>query len=170
MAFNPIANILIQVGKPIIKTLWDFVQGNFDDHETRVSNLEQGASKVVVFNELVTLRQTALGLTNLDDYRAGANFTLLEAKVGIYTKGIASGTLEFDILKSPDKDRTNGVSVFTTKPSLVMAASNSFDDSINAVFDINEQDVLNGEYLILDITSLPTNLTALKVFLQGEFN
>lgn len=170
MAFNAIANVIIQVGKPVVKTLWDLVQGNFNDHETRLADVELGASKIEIWNDVVHVRNTSTSLTGFDFFRAPANFTLLTAKVGIFTKGAASGTLEYNILKSPDRDRTNGVTVFTTKPSLLMSTASDFDDSTNAVFDINEQAVLSGETLILDLTSLPAQLTSFFIFLQGEFN
>ena len=80
--------------------------------------------------------------------------------------------LEYDIIKAPTLDFSAGVSVFTTKPSIDLddAGTNDFDQSTNAVFDINEQDILKDERLRLDITSLPVNMSKFEVFLLGELN
>ncbi len=168
MAFNPISSLIIQVGKPVIKTLWDLVQGNFNDHEDRIAGVEQGATKIEVWNDLAKFRQNSLSLTGWDTYRAVADMKLIEAHVTIFTKGTSVGTIEFDIRKAPTLDFSASVSVFTTKPSLLMSASSDFDQSVNAVFDINEQDLDKDDRLRLDITSLPTNFSKCEIFLLGE--
>ena len=170
MAFNSISSLLIQVGKPIIKTLWDLTKDNFDDHESRIAGVEQGATKIEVWNDLVRVRQNSASLTGLDIYRSVANMNLIEARVSIFTIGPAAGILEFDILKAPTLDFSSAVSVFTTKPSLDLGTASDFDQSVNAIFDINEQEVLKDERLRLDITSLPVNLSSFEIFLLGELN
>lgn len=170
MAYVSISNLLIQVGKPVIKTLWDLVKGDLDDHEARIAGVEQGATKIEIWDDLTRVRQNAASLTGFDIYRAVANMQLIEARVSIFEVGIATGIIEFDIQKAATLDFSASVSVFTTKPSLNMGTANDFDQSTNAVFDINEQSVLKDERLRLDMTSLPVNMSSFEIFLLGELN
>ena len=170
MAYISISNLLIQVGKPVIKTLWDLVKGDLDDHESRIAGVEQGATKIEIWNDLSRVRQNAASLTGFDIYRAVANMQLIEARVAIFEIGIATGIIEFDIQKAPTLDFAASVSVFTTKPSLDMAVASDFDQSVNAVFDINQQNILKDGRLRLDITSLPVNMSSFEIFLLGELN
>lgn len=171
MAYVSISNLLIQVGKPVIKTLWDLVQGNLDDHEARIAGVEQGATKIEVWDDVLKVRRNAASLTGMDAYKSIANMQLIEATVALQTAvGGATGIIEFDILKAPTLDFSAAVSVFTTKPSLSMAGAADFDQSVNAVFDVNEQDILKNERLRLDITSLPVGLSSFEIFLLGELN
>lgn len=170
MAYISISNLLIQVGKPVIKTLWDLVKGDLDDHEARIAGVEQGATKIKIWNDLTRVRQNAASLTGLDTYRAVANMQLIEARVSIFEVAGATGILEFDIQKAPTLDFSASVSVFTTKPSLDMGVANDFDQSVNAVFDVNEQNILKDERLKLDITSLPVGMSSFEIFLLGELN
>ena len=170
MAFISINSLLIQVVKPIIKTLWDLVKDNLDDHESRIAGVEQGATKIEIWNDLTQIRRNAVSLTGLDVYRAVANMQLIEARVSIFQISGATGILEFDIKKASTLDFSAAVSVFTTKPSIDMSTASDFDQSTNAVFDINEQNILKDERLKLDMTSLPVGMTSFEIFLLGELN
>lgn len=170
MAFSSIPTASIQVGKAIKKELWQLTKDNEDDLDSRITVVEAGANKVEVFNGNVKLRNNSLTLTGLLTFRASSTFTLLDAKIGIYEKGSSSGTLEMDVLKSVDRNPANFATVFTTKPSLVMASSSDFDDSTNAVFDGGQASISVGDHLRLDITSLPSPFVIFTVFLIGEFN
>lgn len=169
--FNSIPSALIAVGKPIIKLLWDYTKDNFDDHESRIAGVEQGATKIEVWNDLVRVRLNSSSLTGFDIYRAVANMQLIEARIAIFAKGgVSSGILEFDIKKSNNLDFTAAPSIFTTRPSLDLSLANDYDQSINAVFDINEQTLTKDDRLRLDITSLPSGLSKFEIYLLGELN
>jgi len=172
MAFISISDLLIQVGKPIIKTLWDLTKDNFDDHESRIAGVEQGATKVEAWNSLTRVRGNAASLTGLSVFRAPADMQLIEARVNIFEIGGSTGILEYDVKRS-DADALDFAlanSVFTTKPSIDMGTASDFDQSTNAVFDINEQTLAKDDQLRLDITSLPVNMTVFQIFLLGELD
>ncbi len=172
MAYISISAFLIQVGKPIIKTLWDLTKDNFDDHESRIAGVEQGANKITAWNSLVRVRGNADSLTGLSVFRAPADMQLIEARVNIFEINGATGTLEYDVKRSNANalDFSLANSVFTTKPSITMAGASDFDQSTNAVFDINEQTLAKDDQLRLDITSLPVTMTRFQIFLLGELD
>lgn len=168
--FNPIPSGLIEVGKPIIKTLWDYVQGNFDDHEDRIAGVEQGATKIEVCNGLVLFRLNSNSITGLATYRAPADMRLIEARVALFDKGAATGTLEVDFKKATTLDFTAAPSVFTTKPSIDVGTAANYDQSTNATFDVNQQDLDKDDRLRFDITSLPNVIVKFELFLLAELN
>lgn len=61
MAFSTIPAALIQVGKATIKNLWQTTKDNLDDHETRVTSLEAGANKILVFDQVVDIELLRVG-------------------------------------------------------------------------------------------------------------
>jgi len=171
MAYTAIPSSLIQVGKALKQTLFQLLKDDLDDHESRLSSVESGTSKIEVFNSFVYNSQASVA-TGVAMYRCVDTFTLNDAKLAIFDVSGAtftSGTIEFDIQKSTSADFTSSVSVFTTKPSLAYTAS-SFDESSNAVFDVANADVEPGDYLRLDITSffVGDTLSNFQVILYGE--
>lgn len=171
MAFNTIPSSLIAVGKSITRTLWStYVKDNLDDLNSRITTVEGSTNKVVLFDEIVINAASADSFTGLDYYRVQSSFSITDAKVYIFEKGALTGTLEMDIQKSTTSDFTSSVSVFTTKPSIDYSTASSYDESGNVVFDGTNKDVVEGDYLRLDISSLPTNGTISKIgiYVIGE--
>lgn len=156
MAFTTLDPNLLDVGDPTKKEIFDTLKSNQDDLNTRLTSQEQGAGKIVVFNDLVVNASSASTLTGLAFFRANADFSLIDAKVSIFTVGSLTGTLEFDIKKNSSLDPTGMVTVFTTRPSIDLGTASDFDESTNAVFDSGQISVSDGDYLRLDITSLPS--------------
>lgn len=170
MAFTSIASSLYQVGKAIKKELFEKIVLNQSDINTRTQTLEQGASKTIIWNDRFLISNPSASLTGIDLWQAPAEFTLLDAKVGIFTEAGITGILEMDIQKSVDLDPANFNSVFTTKPSIDFASASDYDESTNAVFDIAEQSISVGDWLRLDLSSIPTPIGGFTVYLIGEFN
>jgi len=106
----------------------------------------------------------------LADFRAPFNFTLIEARVSIFEKGLSTGTIEMDVRKGATADVDLSTSIFTTQPSILLSGASDFDESSNAVFDAGQKDVLEGEYLFLDMSQLPAteNMKTWRVYLIGE--
>jgi hypothetical protein len=172
MAFTTLSNTLIQVGKAIKREIFTTLKDNQDDLNTRVVTLEGGANKVQIWGGVVTNASSASTLTGLAYWPAPATFTLLEVKCGIYEKGSLTGTLEIDILKSPDRDPANFVSVMTNRPSIPFASASDYDDSTDGVIDATKQTISQGDWLRLDVTSLPSNgvLGSFVIEVFGEIN
>ncbi len=169
MAYSAFTDSEIEVGKSIKKELWQKTADNFDDHETRIQLFEGAAKKVVVWDGLVKNAASANSLTGLSCYRASSDFTLIDAKVIWFDKTGLTGTLEMNVRKASSADDTGAVSVFTTRPSLATASDASYAESSNAIFDLNEKEISEGDYLFLDITSLPTPvISKFKIYLIGE--
>lgn len=157
MAFTPINNAEIAVGNAVKKELFEKVKDNFDDHESRISALSLGAAPVVVFHFDVVNASSASTLTGLCHYEAIAAFTLTTVKVQIFETGsIVSGILEIDVKKSTtDLDDANFSSVLTTLPSIDFSTAVDYDSDLG-VLDGVAQSVGAGDYLRLDVTSLPS--------------
>jgi len=170
MAFETISSVLYQVGKAIRKELFTKVVGNLDDLDSRTTTLEGGASKVIIWSDRVILTNPGASLTGWDLWKCPADFTLLDAKVGIFTTAGITGILEMDIQKSVDLDPANFATVFTTKPSIDFSGASDYDESTNTVFDVGQQLVSQGDWLRLDFPSLPTPIGGFTIQLVGEFN
>jgi hypothetical protein len=170
MAFDSIASSLYEVGKAIKKELFQKIVLNQADINSRTQILEQGAAKIEIWNDRFLISNPGSSLTGVDLWRAPSEFTLLDAKVGIFEESGITGILEMDIQKSVDLNPANFSSVFTTKPSLDFSATSDYDESSNAVFDVAEQTVAAGSWLRLDISSIPTPIGGFTVYLIGEFN
>ena len=82
--------------------------------------------------------------------------------------GITSGTLEIDVQVAPSADFTSSVSVFTTKPSLDLSTASNYDESSNAVLSASNKVLTEGEWIRIDITSLPVGLGKFGLYLIGE--
>jgi len=174
MSFLTIPSSIIQVGKAIKAELFQYhIKPSLDDLNTRTASLESNQGQVVVFDGLVRNAATleAEGsVTGLSIYRATQNFTLSDCKIGIFNTGSLTGKIEINIRKASSLDDTAAVSVFTTRPSISYSGASNFDESTNAVFDTNNDDLVDGDYLFLDITELPSNgsIGKFSIYLVGE--
>lgn len=157
MAFTSISSLAIAVGAAIKKELWDLVKNNMDDHETRLNLVETSAQKVDVFDLDFTNSNVFSTGTGMIYFRAKSSFTLTNAFATIFEVGSNTGFFEFDIKKSTtDLDDTSFASIFTTKPKITFATANDYDETTNQVFDAGEIDIVDGDYLRLDITQMPS--------------
>lgn len=168
MAFSSLSSTLYEVGRAIKKELFSTIKTNQDDLDSRISSLELGAAKVEIFNFPIMNFQSAPTLTGLTYMIADRDFTLIEAKIIIYEKGSASGTLELDIKKGTSLDDATFSSVFDTQPSLTMSSASDYDESNNAVFNSGQAEITQGDYIRLDLTSIPTGLNKCSVHVYGE--
>ena len=174
MAFLTLPDSLIQVGKSITRTLFKtYVKDNLDDLDTRLTSLEASVGKIVLFDEIVINAATLTAggtITGLDIFRIPSGFTLTDAKVYIFTKGSLTGNLEIDFQVSSSADFASSVSVFTTLPKIVYASASDFDESTNAVFDLTNKVMSEGEYVRFDVTELPAGGTIGRfgIYLIGE--
>ncbi len=168
MAFSSLAQSLISVGKPIIKQIFQTLKNNQDDLNTRVLNVEAAASKIVFFDGIIGNGATYASATGILFHRVESSIDLTDCKIGLFDfTGITSGTIEIDVQKSASLDFTSSVSVFTTKPSLDLSTASNYDESSNMVLSA-QKTLIEGDYLRIDISSLPSGLGRFQLYLIGE--
>lgn len=168
MAFITIPSSWITVGKAVKKELFDYVKDNFDDHETRIGSIEAAVNRISPFNYTVLNATRASSITGgLGLYRATNAFTFSLAKLAVFDVSGLTGTLEIDVQKSSSPDFTSSVSIFTTRPSINVATSGNYAESTNAVIGASGA-ISDGDWLRLDITSLPTGLGRFNIAVEGE--
>jgi hypothetical protein len=154
MSFTAINSTEIESGKPVSANTQTKIQENFDNHEDRITDLETGTSTVYPpiilrvngpYADLSTAHRTGIIKTT-------TNFALqiTGARLLIDTAG-STGTTQIDILKKSGGGAF--ASIFTTKPSVVYTAGNDALSS-NTVLDATKVDLLAGDILRLDLTSV----------------
>lgn len=169
MAFTSISSTLINVGKAVKREIFTLIKDNFDDHESRLGNLEVGAAKIKVFDGVVK-PASSFAHIGVAYYVAKGPFLINETFIQLFTKESLGGTLEIDILKSTtDTNDSSFTSIFSTKPSLVFASVSDYAVSTNQVLNINAQ-VQEGDILRFDITQMPSGgtLTRFLISIAGE--
>ena len=154
MAFVSIDSAFLDVGDALKKEIFDLIKANEDDLDSRLTGVEGGASKIIVFNGEILNASSAGSATGMLFERVTTNFTITDAKLWIYTKGSLTGTLEVDVRKSSSADFTSDSSIFSTLPEIDFSTASDYDESANAV--INAGSFTAGQYIRIDITSLPT--------------
>lgn len=160
MAFTPIDNTDIEVGKPVKKKLFRLTKENFDDIDSRISALEAGASKVELFvTEITNLNQYTNGgeLTRLMLYRASSDLRIINAQIYVVSSSSGSlptgGVLEFDMRVGTDLSSLT--TIFNTRPSVTGITEGSTNPSVD--FITNGELIDQGEYIAFDITNLQDN-------------
>jgi hypothetical protein len=171
MAFSTISSAVIAVGQAIKAELWGKVKDNFDDHETRINNIESSSSKIPIIKFYVLNGSEFATGTGLFYWESNDNFTITSAYVQIFEKGSLTGTFEVDIKKSTtDLDSLSFTTVFTTKPSLAYASIANYAKSTNQVFDPTKVSMVVGNYLRFDITQMPVGgvMSKFLITVYGE--
>jgi hypothetical protein len=156
MAFIEIPPALIEVGKSLKKEIFDAIKSSLDDHEARINAISVGSAPIEIFNVTILNASSAASLTGLTFYRAPTSFNISLVQVEIFEKGaISSGTLSIDIKKGISLDDADLSTVLTTQPAIDFSTASDFDIE-TGVLDTDEQSVLQGEVVRLDVTSLPS--------------
>jgi hypothetical protein len=170
--FIPISAADVDVGRPTKKEIFERTRCNFDDHETRIANIESGIAKVVIFDDYVlngVQYSSSSFIEDVDMVISPVTFTLTTAVLTVLQSG-TSGTFEIDILKGPDSDRANATTIFDTRPSVDFSAGDH-SKSVNAVFSSpSGTDVTQNDHLFLDITSFQPGGKRFHVLLYGELS
>jgi len=169
MAFNSLSDALYAVGKPVVRALFNTLKLNQDDLQSRLSSVEGAASKIVFYSGSIYTAGSYASVTGYIFHRVQADIDITDAKVIVSDfTGITSGTLEIDVQKASSRDFSSSVSVFTTKPSLDLSTASNFDESNNMVLSGVNKALIEGDWIRIDISSLPTGLGYLGVYLIGE--
>lgn len=168
MSYTSITNSEIAVGAALKKELFQKVKDNFTDHEDRISALSLGSAPVEVFNLDVINASSAVSMTGLLHHEVLVPFTITTVKLQIFEKGsIVSGVVEIDVKKNTTPNDTGMVSILNVKPKINFALNVDYDSSLG-VLNGAQQNVVAGDILRLDITSLPTlTLGKFRVLVYG---
>lgn len=148
MVFESFNDTETNAGKPTKQELFKKLKNDFDDHETRIENVEAAAAAFIPLEFFVG--GAYYGSSPAQEVlfeRIKFNLTLTAVRLVIQHAG-TSGATEIDILYK----RGSGAwtSVFTTKPSVDFSAGD-YAVSTNAILAVT--DLLAGDLVRLDITS-----------------
>lgn len=152
MAFSSITSGEIASGQPNKNTLWNKVKDNFDNHESRIADLEIGTN---IQYPPIIMRidgdpSAMAGETNVLKTTCNFNLRITGIRILVDQAG-ASGTYEIDIQKKSGVSAYT--SVLTTRPSIAYSAG-SDTLSTNAVLHSTHKDCLSGDLLRLDINTV----------------
>ena len=126
MAFDPVPNSDIEVGKPTKKSIFQKTKDNLDDHESRISTLAASNARVEVFTfEILNLQQIsdATGDVNrISLFRAPVDFNITNVQIYVLHGGPnidvapTAGTLEVDVKKGASLGSLS--TIFNVRPSV----------------------------------------------------
>ena len=168
MAFSPINNTQIQPSKAVKTELFKKIKDNFDDHETRISNALVGTSKIEIFNLDVFNSSNSASMTGLIYHKCIQNFRVTSVEIQIYEKGtLISGFLELDVKKNSTPDNTGMTSILNILPKIDFSTANDYDSNAGTL-NPTLQTLTVGEFLRLDITQIPNNLSKFRIVVYGE--
>jgi hypothetical protein len=169
MAFTPVPSGSLLPGKAVKTEILTTFNNNLNDHESRIQALSIGAAPIEVFHYGVINASAHPSLTGLDYYRAFIAFNITTVKLQIFEKGlISSGIISLDIKKGNTLDNLSFNSILTSQASIDFATASDYDEA-DAVIDPALQSLTPGQFLRLDITSLPSlPLGKFRVLVYGN--
>lgn len=151
MSYVELTDEEIATGKPVANTLTEKIKDNFIDHESRIIGIETGTN---IDYPPIILRVNGyyrhlVGLTGT--LKTTLNFALRITGVRLIVGSAgSSGTTEIDVLYK--RGAGAFTSILSTTPTVSFSAG-SDSVSTNAVIDTNEDNLLAGDILRLDILS-----------------
>jgi hypothetical protein len=121
-------------------------------------DLSGGGSSVVELFQ-TTLSVYGSTITGAFYFRAPKAITINNIKLTLFNKsGISTGTLEVDIKKNTTPDDVGMTSIFSAKPSRDFSTDADYSESSGTM---STSAVANGEWLRLDVTSIPSGWVGL---------
>lgn len=122
---------------------------------------------IEVFNAPVILGTSGLtSLIGMTYFKAPSSMTITKVELQLFTKGSAtSGILELDVLKSSSLSIA-ATTIMSAKPSLNMTTAVDYQTALGTVNPALAA-VSEGDYIRLDLTSIPANLTSLHIRVYG---
>jgi hypothetical protein len=168
MAYDPLTSGEIAPGEPVKGTTATKIKDNFEDHEDRISDLENGSNvqyPPIIFTVTGPYHLIpSASLNGLVKTTSNFAFNITGIRLLIDEAG-TSGTTEIDIKKS-----TGGgayASVLSTRPSVSYTAG---DDAVssNAILNLSEVDVISGDILRLDLVSSQDGAKTFRVRIDFE--
>lgn len=160
MAFTAITTTEIEAGKANTNPLWEKVRLNFNDHESRLTTVENSTSSFL--NIPFEVQGRVKAATAILPIRINFNSSISSARLVVEDAGSA-GTCEVDL-----KYGAAGgpfTSIFSTRPTVAFGAGD-LGISSNAVLTSNPYLATAGNYLILDIISVQTGQKGLVLYVE----
>jgi len=169
MAFVSIPTALIQVGKAIKKSLWQYTKDNFDDLDSRLSAVEVAAVFTEIIDETIYSATTASTLTGVYFYKVKQNTRITKVQIQIYDKGsIVTGSLTVDVKKNNTLNPVGFASILTTLPTIDFAVDADYASNDGVISSVLN-DLVTDEFIRVDVTALPsTPLSKFRVIVTGE--
>lgn len=172
MAYIPLNNADLVVGKPTKKSLFQTIKDNQEDFNSRIGALETGSSKVELFNfEVANLGQytnSSGDIERLAMFRASRDLTIVNVQVYVLsssTGGLPTGgTLEYDVRVGNTPSTMN--TIFNIRPTITGTTEGSTNGAVNFVTDGELID--QGQFIAFDITSLQDNQSRIYVDIYAE--
>lgn len=177
MAYTAIPSVWIEAGKALKKRILQRISGNLDDHETRINNIEAGASKVIAFDfEVMGFidNYSAADLVQIGTHRAANNYTITEAKLVLMNGSSSpfsslSGVLQIDIERSVD----NGITwdtIFASRPSIPDGVNATGTESALITFALEGGSIAKDELLRVNVTSKKDTQGSFLISVYGDLS
>jgi len=167
MAYTTIDPTAIEVGDPITADLLTLVKTNFDDHETRILANSISVAAINLINEDVKIHYITSSTVGIYFVEVFQDCLVTEGSIQLFVKSPAvTGLITVDIKKNTTTNPSGFNSLFTTLPTLNMATASDYQRS-TGVINPTYQNLLMGDILRVDITSLPLGLGGFRVNLIG---
>lgn len=164
MAYTAITTAEITAGEPTTQDLFTKIKDDFDNHETRITNVELAVSSYRPLEYEVNGGYWGLTVpyTGLLYDRINFNMTLLAARLIIYQAG-TSGTTEVDV----EYKRGAGAwtTIFTTTPSVAYSAGD-LAISTNAILAVTSLEA--GDLLRVNLDTVQQVAFGFKLQLEYE--
>lgn len=162
MAFTAITDAEIEVGEPTTKPLFEKIQDNFDDHETRIGATETGltARPPIEFGVFGIL-QTSFAKDGILYYRVPIALTITGVRLFVVNAG-TSGTVTVDV----EYKRGAGAwsSILTTEIS-----SDFTDGDLHVeAGTLSFTSLQAGDFLRLNVDSVQVNMEDFSVYVENE--
>jgi hypothetical protein len=155
MAFTAITPAEVTSGEPVTTTTGNLTRTNFDDHETRISDLEAGSASTVPFVfHVVGDGRIRDALSKL---RVPFNITVTGVVLRVWDAGTA-GTIEVDV----QADLGSGYG--TILSSNVTLAFGAGDDAEASAAGLVTTDIDAGDTIRLDVKARQTDTSGYSVY------
>jgi hypothetical protein len=110
-----------------------------------------------IFNTIVTKGSSDTSVTGVLHFKAPKNLTISYVQVQIFEKGsTSSGSLTIDVKKNTSPDNVGMTSLFSTLPTFNFSTISDYATSTGT---LSVTSVSEGDYLRLDITTVPATFT-----------
>jgi hypothetical protein len=166
MAFITIPAASIAAGKPTKQELFDLIKDDFDDHESRLTTVENAVATVAPLEFYLNglYWRYATPQTGVLYQRLQAGINILAIRLIIVIAG-TTGTTEVDLQYKVGANPF--VSAFTTRPSVAFGAGD-YAVSSNGILTGTPLNLAAGTILRLDVTSAQTYADSAIVQIEYE--
>jgi len=162
MAFSAITDAEIEVGEPTAKPLFEKIQGNLDDHETRIGAGETGlTSRPPIEFGVFGILQNTFAKDGMLHYRVPVGLRLTAARLFIVNAG-TSGSVEVDV------EYKRGSGSWTSILNSTISSAFGDGDLHVETGSLAVTDLEAGDFLRLNVDSVQVDMEDFVVYLENE--